>query len=285
MKNTLLISLPLAALLLASAAHAQTILGSTGGYTVMAGSTVTNNGVTTLNGDLGAASLAGAGSYNHTGGAQVIPITPQNLADFSLAYNGLAAMAPTATLTGMILGTTPGAISLTPGIYRFTSTAQLTGTLTLDAQNQDHAVWVFQIGSTFTSAAGASVVFANLAANAVANDGVFWQVGSTTVLGVGTTLEGNVLGGTSFDFGSGATIEHGRALTGTGTINLSSNTFDFIAASSGYSGGLMFDGLNVVPVNSIPEPAAVLWLAPLGALGFACWRRRSARRALASQPA
>ena len=270
---------PLALVLLSAAtARAQTILGSAGGYALMAGSTVTNNGVTSVNGDLGGAGFAGAGSYNQTGGAVVSPITPQNVTDFNKAYAGLAAMPGAVDLTGKTLGLTAGAITLTPGVYRFTSTAQLTGVLTLDAQNQDHAFWVFQIGSTFTTAAGASVVFANLAANAPANDGVFWQLGSTTVLGAGASLAGNVLGGTTFDFGSGATILDGRALTGTGTITLAGNGFDFGGAGAGYSGGLMFSGVDVVAV-AIPEPAAILWLAPLGALGLACWRRRSARRA------
>jgi hypothetical protein len=254
------------------------ILGTAGGYAIMAGSTVTNNGVTTINGDLGAANFAGAGSYVQTGGVAVSPLTPQNVIDFNLAYAGLAAMPGAVDLTGKILGTTPGAITLTPGVYSFSSTAQLTGILTLDALNQDNAVWVFQIGSTFTAAASASVVLTNLAANAVANDGVFWQVGSTTVLGAGASLVGNILGGTTFDFGSGATILEGRALTAAGTATLDGNSVDFIGLNSGYSGGLAYDGGgNVVPVTAVPEPAAFLWLAPLAALGFAGWRRRSAR--------
>jgi type VI secretion system secreted protein VgrG len=265
------------ALLFGQAAHAQTILGTAGAYAVMAGSTVTNNGITTITGDLGAANYAGSGSYNLTG-AQVSPATPQNLADLSKAYNGLAAMTPTTNLTGLILGTTPGAITLTPGIYNFSSTAQLTGNLVLDAQNQSNAVWVFQIGSTLTTAVGSSVTFANLAANSVANDGVFWQVGTATVFGVGTSFEGNLLGGSTFDLGSGATINDGRVLAGvTGTITLASDGINFDAANSGYSGGLMFDGGgNVVASTAIPEPAAFLWLAPLGVMGFAL-RRRSAR--------
>ncbi|MFA5264990.1 MAG: ice-binding family protein [Opitutaceae bacterium] len=270
------------ALLLGHAARAQTILGSTGSYAVMAGSTVTINGATTINGNLGAANIAGAGSVTYTPtGASVGAITVQNQTDFTKAFNGLAAMPVTRDLSGLILGTTAGAIILTPGVYKFTSTAQLTGTLTLDAQNQSNAFWVFQIGTTLDTAAGAKVVFTNLAANSVANDGLFWQVGSTTVLGADTTFEGNVLGGTTFTIGANATINHGRVLTGTDVMTFAGgNTIDFIAADSGYSGGLAFDGggSNIV---AVPEPATTsLLIAGFSGLfiGFRRIRRKFSAR-------
>lgn len=264
-------------LALGASGRAQTILGSTGSYGVMAGSTVTNTGVTTINGSLGAANLAGAGTYSQTNGSQVIPITAQNQTDFTRAFNGLAAMTPTADLTGMILGTTAGATTLTPGIYKFDSTAQLTGTLVLNAQNQPNAVWVFQIGSTFTSAADSAVTFINQPTNAVATNGVFWQVGSTTTAGANSSLQGNFLGGTTFNFGSGATIVAGRALTGTNTITMASNTYDFVGASSGYSGGLVFVGSGST-ISAIPEPSTYALLAGVAALGAVVVRRRQRRR-------
>ena len=156
-------------------ATAQSILGSTGGYGAMAGGTVTINGTgTTVIGNLGAiGAIAGPGSTSTVTSGAVVTTSAQNQADFTKAFNGRAAMTPTATLSGSILGPTPGATTLTPGIYKFDSTAQLTGTLTLDAQGASHAVWVFQFGSTFTTAAGSSVVFTHLAANRAANAGVF----------------------------------------------------------------------------------------------------------------
>ncbi len=253
-------------------ARAQTILGTAGHYAVMAGSTVTNNGVTTLTGDLGAANLAGSGSFVHTG-TQVIPVGAQPRLDFTKAFDGLAAMTPTGNLSGSILGTSAGATVLTPGVYRFDSTAQLTGTLLLDAQHRTDAVWVFQIGSTFTTAAGAAVVFTNLAANSAATNGLFWQVGTTAVFGAGTTFEGNVLAGTTFDLGTGATIDHGRVLTGTGTVTLANNRIDFNAAGSGYSGGLAFDG-NGNLVTAIPEPTTSALLAGAAMAAVVAVRRR-----------
>lgn len=260
-------------LALGGTARAQTILGSTGSYGVMAGSTVTNTGVTTINGSLGGANFAGPGTYSQTNGTQISPITTQNQTDFTRAFGGLAALTPTANLSGLVLGTSGGATTLAPGIYKFDTTAQLTGTLVLDAQNQANAVWVFQIGSTLTTAAGAAVTFINQAPNSVANNGLFWQIGSTTTVGANSSLQGNFLGGTTFSFDSGATIVAGRALTGTGTITMTNNTYDFISASSGYSGGLGFvDSGNTI--SAVPEPSTYALFAGLAALGAVIVRRR-----------
>ncbi|MDP1580402.1 MAG: ice-binding family protein [Candidatus Didemnitutus sp.] len=257
-------------------AHAQTILGSMDSYGLMAGGTVTINGLsTTINGDLGKiGAIAGAGSnYTITNGAEVTTSATPNQADFTRAFTGLAGMTPTADLTGKILGTTAGATVLTPGIYKFDATAQLTGVLTLDAQNQSNAVWVFQIGSTFDTAAGSSVVFTNLAANSVVNDGIFWRVGTTTFLGANSVLVGNILGGTTINFGAGAAINYGRALTGSNTMTLDSNTIDFVGSNSGYSGGLGFvdSGTTIAP---IPEPSTYALLAGCMTLAFVVIRRR-----------
>jgi type VI secretion system secreted protein VgrG len=269
------------ALVAGHGARSQTILGSDGGYAVMAGSTVTINGVspiTTITGNLGAANIAGSSTDTLiTGGSSDTPVIPttQNLTDFTTAFNGLVAMTPTDNLSGLVLGTSTGATVLTPGVYNFTAAAQLTGNLVLDAENQPNAVWVFQIGSTLITAPNASVTLINLAANSVANDGVFWQVGAATTFGAGTSFVGNLLGAGGFTLGTGATITDGRVLTGAaGTITLADDSINFDAANSGYSGGLMFDGGGNVVAVSIPEPAAFLWLAPLGVTGFALRRRR-----------
>lgn len=255
--------------------HAQTILGSMDSYGIMAGGTVTINGIgTTINGDLGKiGAVAGAGSnYSITNGGEVTT-TAQNQTDFTRAFTGLAGMTPTTDLTGKILGTTAGATVLTPGIYKFDSTAQLTGVLTLDAQNQSNAVWVFQIGSTFNTAAGSSVVLTNLAANSVVNDGIFWRVGTTTALGANSSISGSILSGTTINFGAGAAINYGRALTGSNTMTLDSNTVNFVGSNSGYSGGLGFVDSGST-IGAIPEPSTYALLAGCMTLAVVAIRRR-----------
>ena len=259
--------------------HAQSILGSTSSYAVMAGSTVTINGINTFNGNLGAAGLAGAGTKTFSpSGASVGPVSAQNQTDFTRAFSGLAAMSGATDLTGQILGNGVGGISsLTPGVYKFASTAQITGVLTLDGQGQTNAVWVFQIGSTLDTAASSSIVMANAGANSLTNNGLFWQVGSTVNFGADSVFEGNLLVGTSSNLGAGASIAHGRVLTGTGqTITFGGNSVNFVGADSGYSGGLVFTGAGNA-ISAVPEPSSYALVAGFLALGAILLRRSRGR--------
>jgi len=106
-----------------------------------------------------------------------------------------------------------------PGVYFFASSAQLTGTLTLNAQGDTSAVWVFQIGSTLTTASNSSVVVEN--GGQYCN--VFWQVGSSATLGTGTTFIGNILAKASITLTTGAILS-GRALAETAAVTLDTNT-------------------------------------------------------------
>lgn len=261
-------------LLLGSIAQAQTILGSTGSYAVMGGGVVTvTGGVTTLTGDLGAGSLVGSVTYGATG-TQVTPLTAQNITDFNRAYTGLDAMSLTSNLTGTVLG--DGMDPLAPGVYLFTTAAALTGTLILDAQGQSNAVWVFQMDTTFNTTASSTVTIVNAVGDSVANYGVFWQVAGAVVFGADTNFEGNVLSASTFAIGAGVQIDHGRLLTATGTIGLATDTIDFIAADSGYSGGLAFVGATNT-ITAIPEPSTYALLAGMVTLALVIVRRRSIR--------
>ena len=109
----------------------------------------------------------------------------QAQSEVTTAYNTLAGEPVTTVLTGQDLG----GLTLTPGVYKFATSAQLTGTLTLNDQGNPNALFVFQIGSTLTTASSSGVVFLN---NAVDNE-VYWQVGSSATLGTGTSFIGNIL--------------------------------------------------------------------------------------------
>jgi type VI secretion system secreted protein VgrG len=237
--------------ILAPHAYADSILQTAAAFAVMGGSTVTNTGPTTIDGNLGVfpgTAITGAGSIvlNGTmdlGGA----VAQQAQSDLTNAYNGLAAMPVTDVLTGKDLG----GLTLAPGVYEFNSSAQLTGILTLDAEGNDNAGWVFLIGSTLITASSSDVTFINLGSNP--NDTLFWNVGSSATLGTGTAFAGNILASQSITLGTGATIDCGRALAQTGAVTMDSNTVSIGCQGTGLENSNGLSGGNTPPV---PEPGS-----------------------------
>ena len=220
--------------MLATDACAGTIgpdLGAARSFAVLAGSTVTNTGATTVTGDLGVApgtavtgfppGLVISGTM-YTGGAAA-----QAHADVSSAYAALSSAPAGTVLTGLALG----GRTLTPGTYTFASSAALTGVLTLDAQGDPNAVFLFQIGSTLTTASNSSIVLAN----GERGGNVFFDVGSSATLGTGSTFNGTILAQTSITLSTGAMIASGRALARDGAVTLDTNTVT-VSASSGPTG-------------------------------------------------
>jgi hypothetical protein len=261
------------------------ILGSAENFAVLGGSTVTNTGTTTLTGNLGVwPGTAITGFFAVDGGPGIVTggtihtadsVAHQAQIDLTKAYVGLAAMPFTSDLTGHILGSA-GFDTLTPGVYHFDSLAQLTGTLSLNAQGNNNAFWVFQIGSALTTASSSVVQEINLGSNGGKDNGVFWQVGSSATLGTSTAFEGNLLADQSITLNTSATILNGRALAQVGGVTLGTNVVSIVCPNGGPgdSGGLMFDtnGTAVVPV---PEPCTILLIAS-GLAGLIASRRRLA---------
>jgi hypothetical protein len=110
-------------------------------------------------------------------------------------------------------------LTLTPGLYKTTSVAQLSTNMTLDAQGDTDAVFIFQIGSTLTTASGTRVVLVN---GAQAKN-IYWLVGTSATLGTNSVFVGTIMANASITLGTGARL-NGRALASTAAVTLDDNT-------------------------------------------------------------
>ena len=233
-------------------------LGTAGSFAVLAGSTVTNTGNTFLTGGLGVypgTAITGfpPGSVNGTiSDGDAVAAAAQNYV--TTAYGALAGLPADQTLTGENLG----GLTLLPDVYFFSSSAQLTGTLTLNAEGLSDQVFVFQIGSTLTTASASSVVLINPGAD----DSVYWQVGSSATLGTTTAFYGNILADQSITLTTGATITCGSALAENGAVTMDTNTVSTAGCESAAGSG-------------VPEPGTVpLFSTGLLALIWYGWQLR-----------
>jgi hypothetical protein len=263
------------------------ILGSASSFAVLGGSTVTNTGSSVVNGNLGVSpgpavtgfppGLVNAPGAIHAGDA----VAAQAQVDLTTAYNGLAGL----TVNHNYSGTDLGLLTLKSGVYEFDSSAQLTGTLTLDAQGMANQYWVFLIGSTLTTASASAVNIIN----GGSNEGLFWQVGSSATLGTTTAFEGNIVALTSITMNTGATISCGRALARNGAVTLDTNTFDngcsVTAAGGGPSGGGMsgFVANGNGGLSAVPEPNTIFALLGFCMVGLASQVKRMKAKARASR--
>ncbi|MEH2294797.1 ice-binding family protein [Nostoc sp.] len=199
-------------------AKAGSLLGTANDFGVLGGSTVTNTGPSVIMQSLGvnAGSSATGFSPGIVNGTIFTSdaVAAQAQLDNASAYNYLAKLSPTKELTGVDLG----GLTLTPGVYSFSSSAQLTGKLTLDNLGDPNALFVFQIASTLTTASNSSVVTTNGEA-----PNVFFQIGSSATLGTGTQFMGNILALTSITLTTGVNIECGRALAQNGAVTMDTN--------------------------------------------------------------
>jgi uncharacterized protein with beta-barrel porin domain len=188
-------------------------------FAVLAGSTITNTGTTTINGNIGLSpgtAVPGVSSIVLTGGtvhvADAIALQAKN--DLTTAFNVLMGR-PSTAIAGDLGGQT-----LIAGVYSFSSSAQLTGTLTLNGGPND--IFIIQVATSLTTASGSAVL---LIGGAQAKN-VFFVVGSSATLGTSTAFVGQILAGASISLETSATILCGAALAQSGAVTLDSNTIN-----------------------------------------------------------
>ena len=229
-------------------------------FAVLAGSTVTCAGTgATITGDLGLSpGTAVTGPCVVTGATHVADAAAA-AAQVDLTTAFTTTLGPSLPCGLDLTGTDLGGLTLTPGVYCFSTSAQLTGTLTLNGSSS--AVWVFKTGSTLTTASGSSVVFIG-GGNPCA---VQWRVGTSATLGTTTNFSGNILAQSSITLNTGASL-NGRALARTGAVTLDGNNVALFTAcgAGGGIGGVPppFPGAAPTP---LPSPSPVPTLPEIGA--------------------
>lgn len=226
-------------------------------FSVLAGMTVTNTGSSVVTGNVGVSpgtAITGFPPGTLTGATFAGDATAaQAQSDLLAAYNAAASATcpPANVLTGLNLG----GLTLTPGVYCFATSAQLTGTLTLNAQGNPNAQFVFQIGTTLTTATSSAVVLINLAQAS----NVFWQIGSSATLGATSSFAGNILALTSISLDNGVSLQ-GRALARNAAVTLIG---DIIGGVGGLSGG----------IPATPAPSSLI-LVTIGLISAAIYQSR-----------
>lgn len=223
---SLLVALSLGVMMVAPttgmAAQPTVNLGTTSTFAVLAGSTITNTGTTTINGSVGGdvglypgTMFTGQANVSTSGTvhlADSVAIAAKN--DLVTAYNDAAGRTPVSTIPSELGGTT-----LAPGIYNSADgTFHITGTLTLDAKGDPDGVFVFKTASTLITASGSNVNLINSARFCR----TFWPVGSSATLGTNSHFVGHIFAMTSITANAGATVQ-GQLLARNGAVTLDNN--------------------------------------------------------------
>jgi hypothetical protein len=195
-------------------------LGIASPFAVFSGSAVTSTGATNVYGNVGVwpgTDIGGfppatlSGGTIHAGDAFAM----QAFGALNTAF-GAAHSTPCGTnLSGQNLG----GLTLTAGVYCFSSSAFLGGQLTLDAQGDANAVFIFQTTNGLTTGMGSSVVLANGAQGS----GILWEIGTSANLGESTSFAGNILAQGNVTLNPNATIQCGSATSLNGVVTLDTN--------------------------------------------------------------
>lgn len=228
----------------AQPASAQSVppLGAAQSFAALGGTAITATGSAVISGNVGVSPGSAVTGFPpaivqngqiYTGAASLAG-EAQNSA--LTAYNNLKGQACNSAnnLTGKILGQTPGFLTVVPGVYCFDTSAQLNQILTLDDGGDPNAIFIFQIGTTLTTASSSQVVMSG----GGRGTNVYWQVGTSATIGTSTTFRGHIIANTSITLTTSATTT-GRVFALNGAATIDSTAVDAVPA-----GGIEFSAAN-----------------------------------------
>jgi len=219
-------------------------------FAVLGGTTVTNDGASVINGDLGVSpgtaitgfqpepinTIEGPGTV--TSGLGVVngtiyaggPVAAQAHNDAVIAYNYLVAQVPLTTYSGV---TQLDGMTFTPGVYNFAPSAnlQVNGTVYLDFQGDNDALFIFQFGTTLVTMSGSNIIAINNNTDSCSGSNVYWAVGSSATID-GDNFIGTVVANTSISMASGASVS-GRMLALNGAVTMITDTISVCGSGGG----------------------------------------------------
>lgn len=228
-------------------------LGSASTFVVLAGTTITNDGASLLDGDIGVSpgtaitgfepiplnNISGPGTV--TPGLGIVtgtiyaggPVAAQAQVDAAIAYNYLVSQVPDLIYSGV---TQLDGLTFTPGVYSFAPSAnlQVNGKVYLDFQGDNDAVFIFQLGSTLVTMAGSQVIALNYNDQTCTGSNVYWSVGSSATID-GNQFIGTVIAFTSISMTYGANVS-GRMLALGGAVTMVTDTISLCNVNGGGNG-------------------------------------------------
>lgn len=219
------------------------------GFAILAGTTLTNDGASFVTGDIGVSpgtaitgfqpspfnTISGPGTV--TSGLGLVtgiiyaggPVAAQAHVDAITAYNYLVSQTPDTTYLGV---TQLDGLTFKPGVYRFSPSANLmvNGTVYLDFQGNNDALFIFQLGSTLVTMTGSNVVALNNNNQNCTGSNVYWTVGSSATID-GSQFLGTIIATTTITMVSGVNVD-GRLWAINGAVTMISDTVSVCGATS-----------------------------------------------------
>lgn len=222
----------------AGATQAPIGLGTASTFAVLAGTTVTNTGSSTISGDVGVSpgsAVTGFSSVTQSNGTVDAgnPAAAQAQADLTTAYGDAASAGPSTSVPADLTG-----LTLSAGVYTGGAIG-LSGTVTLNGQDNPNSVFIFQAASTLITGSSSKVLLTNGAQAC----NVFWQVTSSATLGTASVFDGTIMALTSITAGTGASVA-GRLLVRNGGVTLQADTITTPTCTTA----------STTPTTTVPAP-------------------------------